>query len=81
MLRSLGKTEPLDFRQGDVGGSKMDGIICFGLFDLFAFSSVCLPLPFSVFLAESFIYLHFTSLLHPSAYSLPDSTAYLLSVP
>lgn len=69
MLRSLGKTEPLDFRQGDVGGSKMDGIICFGLFDLFAFSSVCLLGPFSVFLAESFLSLHFTSLLHSSAYS------------
>ena len=53
---------------------KMDGIICFGLFDLFAFSSVCLYLFLSVFLIDSFLSLHFTCPLH---LSLSSSAVFL----
>lgn len=80
MLRSLGKTEPLDFGQRDVGSSTMDGILVWAsLIYLLLAPSVCLYLFLSFLL--SLLSLHFTSLLHPSAHSLPDSAAYLASVP
>lgn len=46
----------------------MDGIICFGLFDLFAFSSVCLCLFLSFLLSLFFLFISqvfFTPLLTP----------------
>lgn len=69
MLRSLGKTEPLDFRQWDVGGSKMDGILVLAsLICLLLAPSVCLYLFLSFLLSLFFLFISqvfFTPLLAP----------------